>query len=98
MSSHHATDSTTQGGSSSQSLDSRSPCLNPKQANFLIDLQLTRGTPLVFTDFAHNFFNMLRQILKNEILISVQSTEPATIGWLGQKKNDKHNEEHGRDM
>lgn len=25
-----------------------SPCINPKQANFLIDLFLTRGTPLVF--------------------------------------------------
>lgn len=96
----HATDSSTQYGSSSHSMEKqRSPsCVNPKQTNFLIDLQLTRGTPLVFTDFAHNFFNMLRQILKNEILISVHSLEPNNMSWLGAKKNDKNNDEHGRDL
>lgn len=48
----------------------------------------------MFTDFAHNFFNMLRQILKNEILISVHSPELALTNYYGNKKNDKNNEEH----
>jgi hypothetical protein len=53
--------------------DSASKVLNPKSTTYLIDLQLTRGTPLVFQDFAHNFFNMLRQLLHSGVVLHVSN-------------------------
>jgi hypothetical protein len=38
--------------------------LTTKGQNYLINLYLVKGTTLVFTDFAHNFFNLLKVMLK----------------------------------
>jgi hypothetical protein len=38
--------------------------LSAKGQNYLINLYLVKGTTLVFTDFTHNFFNLLRIMLK----------------------------------
>ena len=33
------------------------------QDNFMISLQLVKGTTLVFLDFAHEFFNVINQTI-----------------------------------
>lgn len=36
-----------------------SGCINKFATNYMVSLQLVRGTPIVFLDFAHHFFNMI---------------------------------------
>ena len=36
------------------------------QDNFMISLQLVKGTTLVFLDFAHEFFNVINQTIDHQ--------------------------------
>lgn len=43
----------------SQSESIRKGEINKNSTNYMINVQLVKGTPLVFLDFAQNFFNIL---------------------------------------